>query len=103
MVCASEAIKSSVLHTSNFKTMTNLINDYSNELLDQELSGQELECVTGANPLPGVAVKLVITMINKTIALKDHWSNLEKPNHPANWNDDDRKQYIEDVKKRFTS
>ncbi len=47
MVCASEAIKSSELHPTNFKTMTTFNNDYNPELLDQELSTQELITIAG--------------------------------------------------------
>jgi len=36
-----------IKHTINFKTMTTFNNDYSNELLDQELSTQELVTITG--------------------------------------------------------
>ena len=36
-----------ITHTINFKTMTTFNNDYSNELLDQELSTQELVTITG--------------------------------------------------------
>ncbi|MFL0764308.1 MAG: hypothetical protein AB8B40_09655, partial [Prochlorococcus sp.] len=46
-LCASEAIKSSELHPTNFKTMTTFNNDYNPELLDQELSTQELVTITG--------------------------------------------------------
>ncbi len=49
MVCASEAIKSSVLHTTNFKTMTTINNDYNTEMLDQELSLQELQVAIGGS------------------------------------------------------
>lgn len=49
MVCASEAIKSSVLHTTNFKAMTTINNDYNTELLDQELSLQELQVAIGGS------------------------------------------------------
>ena len=44
-----EAIKPSVLHTLiNFKTMTTINTGYSNtELLDQELTDQELSLVSG--------------------------------------------------------
>ena len=36
-----------IKHTINFKTMTTFNNDYSNELLDQELLTQELVTITG--------------------------------------------------------
>ena len=49
MVCASEAIKPLVLHTTNFKTMTTINNDYNTELLDQELSPQELQVAIGGS------------------------------------------------------
>ncbi len=36
-----------ITHTINFKTMTTINNDYSTELLDQELSTQELITIAG--------------------------------------------------------
>ena len=36
-----------ITHTPNFKTMTTFNNDYNPELLDQELSTQELVTITG--------------------------------------------------------
>ena len=47
MVCASEAIKSSELHPTNFKAMTTINNDYKTELLDQELTNEELSDLSG--------------------------------------------------------
>ena len=41
-----------ITHTPNFKTMTTFNNDYSNELLDQELPIQELQQVAAGGRHP---------------------------------------------------
>ena len=58
MLCASEAIKPSALHTPNFKTMTTFNNDYNPELLDQELSIHELKAAGGGKSGIDILFKL---------------------------------------------
>ena len=52
-----------ITHTINFKTMTTINTDYSNtELLDQELTTEELSDVSGGSAIPFL-VKLVGKLI----------------------------------------
>ena len=54
--CDLEGVEGATPHTSltqlTFKTMTNFNTDYNTELLDQELTDDQLELVAGGMPKP---------------------------------------------------